>query len=192
MSGGNSTALERAAVHLCAVCLSGHDKITFERQQLIEMNSSSRLRLVASSIKIRTYVREYPSVAASLSLFLPLPSLSLSLAFFFCACFCRFQCYLQQTMRKNLRICFEARKIIKNNPFAFFSHPPSTPLSLRRFVWGWLSYGCHCRLSEHRLAKLVDCFRYRFKQLPDVYVIFVYVHNVYVLQLFRCGNLYAS
>lgn len=70
---------------------------------------------------------------------------------------------------KNLRICFEARKIIKNNPFPFFSLP-LFPLFCFE-VRAELSSGCHCRLSGHRLAKLVDCFCSRFKQLRCVYAL---------------------
>lgn len=116
--------------------------------------------------------------------FIPLPP-SPSLAFFFCACFCQFQCYLAQTMRKNLRICFEARKIIKNNPFAFFSQSLSLYPLLPLLFGINLVMAAIVGLSAHIvLAKLVDCFRCRFKQLSGilcVYVIFV----IYVLQLFR-------
>lgn len=177
-----------------SVCLPGHDKITFERQ-LIEMNSS-RLRLVASSIKIRTYVREYLATTfcpTSLSHSLSLVALRI------------FLLRLRPTMRlsvsmlsptnneKNLRICFEARKIIKNNPFPFFSLP-LFPLFCFE-VRAQLSSGCHCRLSGHRLAELVDCFCSRFKQLRCVYAMYACVGQfvcLCVLQLFHWGNLYAS
>lgn len=86
---------------------------------------------------------------------------------------------------KNLRICFEARKIIKNNPFPFFSLP-LFPLFCFE-VRAELSSGCHCRLSGHRLAKLVDCFCSRFKQLRCVYAVCAW-QFVCVCAHFNCST----